>query len=56
MNYNWKKMIATNLKTGIKVPMRIDTEGMMVDIWNTEINEWCWSDDATAKFIKAFKK
>lgn len=51
IQYDWKKMTITNQKTGLTLPMRIDTEGGKIDIWNPEINEWCWNDQATIDFI-----
>ena len=47
-NYCFKTMIATI--GGIRRPMRIDTEGRMVDVWSHEEKEWIWSDEATAQF------
>lgn len=51
IQYDWKTMEMSNNIKGIKQPMRLDSESGKIDIWNPEINEWCWNDQASLDFI-----
>lgn len=47
--YNFTTM--TMINKGTKYPMRVDTEGGMIECWHQSEGHWIWSDEAT----KAFK-
>ncbi|MCP4914554.1 MAG: hypothetical protein GY909_15675 [Oligoflexia bacterium] len=50
--YDWKAMKIKDLKTGNILPMRIDTEGGMVEIWYHSESHWVWCELATEAFKK----
>jgi hypothetical protein len=46
----FKSMIATY--NGVRMPMRVDTETGMIDMWQHDIGDWIWSTVATEAFKK----
>lgn len=46
--YDFTTMTVSN--SGQTLPMRVDTEGGMIDVWSKEANNWIWSDEATEVF------
>lgn len=48
--YDFKQMKVKDNKDGTILPMRIDNEGGMIDVWSLEAGEFIWSDDATEAF------
>lgn len=48
--YNFKTMKAINTVTDQTFPMRVDTEGGMIDVWSFEANDWIWNERATEAF------
>lgn len=50
MTYCFRTMVATH-PDGTKVPMRVDAEAGMIDVWSNEANDWIWSTHATKCFF-----
>lgn len=52
--YDFRELKRKCKKTGEYTVMRIDHEGMMIDVWDSKERDWVWNKRATHQFKKHF--